>query len=127
MKKSRVITLQYFMYWSILFVLGVVLSQKNMFAIRFFSISIGLTSLITLLLFFWSGTGQMSNTSTSITVSMAAYAIKLILCSVIFIYFFNFHSLNKKSDLLIGALVFTAFTVLEVMYALKLISINKGN
>lgn len=68
----------------------------------------------------WSGTGEIAKTSKSILITMVAYGLKMFLSAIIFIYYFHSHQINTKVSVLTGFLIFSIFSILEVMYGLKL-------
>ncbi len=113
-------TIAYFFIWLAFFVLGIIIPFGNNYPIQYFTISLGLTSLLILLVFWWSGTGEIAKTSTSILITLVAYALKFFISTVIFIYYFHIHQENVEIAFFTGFGIFIIYSVLEVAYGLRL-------
>lgn len=113
-------TITYFFIWLAFFVLGIIIPFGNNYPIQYFTISLGLTSLIILVTFWWSGTGEIAKTSTSILITLVAYVLKLFISTVIFIYYFHIHKENVEIAFFSGFGIFIIYSVLEVAYGLRL-------
>ena len=117
-------TLIYFSLWCLLFVLGNIKWVDNNSAIQFFTIRLGIMSLIVLIVQWWSGTGEIAKTSKSILMTMSVYGIKMFVCAIIFIYYFHFNKEDKEMAVLYGFTIFFLFSLIEVTYGLKLTKID---
>lgn len=113
-------TVIYFFIWCLLFILGNIAGQYSSSPIQFFTIRIGITSLLVLFMLWWGSRSEIAIKPQSITIIMAAYALKMFVSAVIFIYYFHFNKANKESAVLIGFVIFIIFSALEVAYGLKL-------
>lgn len=104
--------------WLIIFIIGFIVKDQSP-SIFYYNLGLGISSFFTLILLWYSSTGKMAHSSTSVLISMVAISLKMFASAIIFIYYFHTHHGNVHTPLSVGALLFFIYTTFEVYIGLK--------
>lgn len=120
MSQQRQQLLTLFVPWCVLTLGGALAKPILHSSATYFLTAFSITGFLVLLIMYWAVSGSRSNTPASVTIALSSIALKLMLSTGIFLYYFIrvAPGQDPMSALKTGALIYCCYTVLVAWYGL---------
>lgn len=105
--------------WAFILVIGLVGAKYLHSSLDYFSTTLGITSVITLISLWWTGSHKKIESSNALISALVIISFKMFVSGVIFIYYFHNNDTDIVPTFTYGFLLFTLYTSLEVYTGIK--------
>lgn len=105
--------------WALLLIIGLIGSKYLHSSLKYFSIALSITSIITLIGLWWTGSYRKIHSTNALLSALVIISLKMFVSGIIFIYYFHHNRVNAFPAFALNFLLFALYTCLEVYVGMR--------